>query len=1741
MQFTSIIENNFSRGEAAHTSENLVPEGYVEKLVNGDVLERRLRKRAGYQGYSGSLPFRVEQVRYVTDDSLTYVLNASINVLSQPSSPLVVYGRGSVTGTETDEGHYYTGYSAEIRKTLAEGTFTLDLPASDHGFTGTNQLLIGLAQSTSPTVLDYTRIYADTTEIEKSTADVEISYTNNTQDPISTILFYADAQPVAGQVYSQTGSTTAGTPTTVTVPAATHGLPSSNMLVRVYEDTGTHYREIRLDQVTIDAGEVELTFTPEVDLDYLIVLAATPALNVAEGTIGSGDTGSYTILGSSTPFQFIECYLEDPITEIRQRIEPDQITYDSATNQINIRFTNRSPDGLNYVICWTPGRVVANTITVERTHGVTPGTVDSAPQLTIWGFYHSEIYSTTAGSRAGWVNHIDSYRREADQRLVAGLGGNLYASRLASEISPDYQLGSLATRLRGRMSTTAVIGPAIYATNTAAGRSRGYLTIDGGAYHRTEVIGAEYVPLSISEVVYTLTMPSLQIRNSGNIPQTLTTANLAQVIQAGTDLLTISGMTYSRLNGEFEILGVNYAGPSSSGELVEIRVRNPNIDSADWDDPAPRASGLGGIYTDVLTLTATSPFLPGDTVESSSFPADIYSLQCVSSEGNTVTVRNVLDRFVASSGLRVTGRRSSPVVPLWDAAANSGSTTGIVRGDSLRYSADPGRLLQVRHVNAEPDRAVTSVIGDGYVGRVTLASPATNLAVGQSVILRGAGPFTGIIVISDIPSQTEFEFVSRTLATHGAATLVGYTVEVDEVLSWSDSYIAPNLLTVESRWIPVEAPESAGDIIPTTRTYHFDYSSYDEQPHLRSVLSSGNMYLTNGVDSVHTFDGSNLRQSGLPNWQAPIFAQLDTATPVIPISNLISTTTYKIKAGDNEAYRIEIPAAEALKYKVGDRIQIVNGTNVYRGVITNITTAGSTSENWIYYSLDNTNPAPPPLDAGATPLTVSTLVTYRYFAQLQAFDANGNRTVSAALGSANLTMEMSVAAGVELTFVVPPNLNNYDYSTWELRIFRTLANQVAPYYQVTTLPLRDYYQPGSPYITFRDSFSDDALGNIYELSTLTGIELPTQLRQAPLARYTTSLNNSLILANTTDQPLLNIRWETVEIGTDIANSDLAGTLVKFRRDDTLTGAINAESTLTNTAVYELVSAISATTLAYVSHTDETLTLSYTGLPLPALSTGNWIYLTSTVSGNNTSPIRGWWQVLDVPAAGQIVINYSGGNPGTLPTHMVVSPTNRNRVPVYLGTDDYNSDTLNWNSTISTRVRLTWRLASAINASMRVGAASDPWLVANAGGEYALGQILVRHLQTDLDTPEVEISCPAGRLGSIYNIFINNIDARDGSTDSTLTFSAARDPGGSRLYVSYPNFPEVFSSNNYIDVNAADGQDITGVIPFFGDSISSGSQREGFLLVFKSNSVYAVTISFVPDSQVGLVLTYTVTKLETNGLGCTAPYSIAVTKDGIMFANEAGIYRITRNQTMEYIGYFEERNWLQTVNRGRLDLAQGHHYAVGQRYKLSVPASGESSNSLVFTYSHTQESSDQVGAWSRYDNHPATGWANLGADAYFGSTLGRVFVVRRAGDRTDFRDDASPIQFEAILRATDFGDSGIRKVIGGITTHFRMPVDRTQPMDGTVLSTAADFLDQYIQTTPLELPRDITPTELDDQARQRLVFVQSSIKYRRITYIQVSYTNSSYDEDVEIAGITYRVSALSGRGILEAQQVTTRRK
>ena len=63
-----------------------------------------------------------------------------------------------------------------------------------------------------------------------------------------------------------------------------------------------------------------------------------------------------------------------------------------------------------------------------------------------------------------------------------------------------------------------------------------------------------------------------------------------------------------------------------------------------------------------------------------------------------------------------------------------------------------------------------------------------------------------------------------------------------------------------------------------------------------------------------------------------------------------------------------------------------------------------------------------------------------------------------------------------------------------------------------------------------------------------------------------------------------------------------------------------------------------------------------------------------------------------------------------------------------------------------------------------------------------------------------------------------------------------------------------------------------------------------------------------------------------------------------------------------------------------------------------------------------------------------------------------FYAERA-PQTDYRDDASAISAVATLRAMDFGDNSIRKVVGDVLIHYRV----TPGVDSNVtVASAADL-------------------------------------------------------------------------------------
>jgi hypothetical protein len=216
--------------------------------------------------------------------------------------------------------------------------------------------------------------------------------------------------------------------------------------------------------------------------------------------------------------------------------------------------------------------------------------------------------------------------------------------------------------------------------------------------------------------------------------------------------------------------------------------------------------------------------------------------------------------------------------------------------------------------------------------------------------------------------------------------------------------------------------------------------------------------------------------------------------------------------------------------------------------------------------------------------------------------------------------------------------------------------------------------------------------------------------------------------------------------------------------------------------------------------------------------------------------------------------------------------------------------------------------------------------------------------------------------------------------------------------------------------------------------------------------------------------------------------------------------------------------------------QGHNYSTGRQYKLSIPLSGDTDNSEAYVYDYTRESegTSQIGGWTRYTNHPATGWCNLGSDAYMSSINGHVYSIRRTGGVDDYRDDDQPIEMTILTRATDCGDSGIRKWISHIITHFRVLTNST----GTEISSAVDLSEEFSNTTSFEITNVGATDNLSDTFDDKVKSVRTSLKKNRGIYHQFKYYNGNIDEPVEIAGFDMRVAGLNSRGTREAADTTT---
>lgn len=1721
-RYTDIRENDFSGGEDARSAETQIPERHVLEALNVDILERRLPGRKGYQGYAGNFPVRVVSTDYDSvAGEICFKFDTSVNLAggidlaAVASKPIVVYGHNSAASSgngpftgSTSVGKYYSGFFQKIRKTFGLGTGSVTILGSEHGLSSSN-LFIELTQSLSAIQLDNRVLLWEEITVNTVTFDVTVTYTNNSGSAIQVFVYMANESTVNGSSYVSSTTTipsSASPQFLPTITAGTHQLGNFNIVPQVFSVSGTTRRRVKPESLSVNqsTGAVDISVVNNTgsSINYMVILAAAPATQASFGNITSGSTSTVTISNPTKAFIFPGIYLQNG-TSI-ELVIPDDIEYSSTTNTTSVTFTNNESVARLFRVFWIYGTVQSTEVCVSDATVTVSGT-DSRPQLTIWGLDHSEIYGGVDFDRAGWSNHIDSYKRPGEARVVAGLGGNLFTARDITEVSSDYLYGSAFPDLSVRVATQR-IAPTFWETGDTPGRTRGYIT-GGGLGDNWATARSISWDSGVGAVKYSCTIPSLALLDANGNPGTL--SNIFNT----NDYITVEQAGYVKQNGTYKVVQAQV-----TGNVLDIWATNSNIDSSDYNDSG--CAALVGVFTDRVESQTATPFLVDDLLESDLFGNDsIITVVGLDSSNPLYTyVSGVVSIQDIAAGLQIVGRRTSSIIPLRDANGSS-LVENFVIGDMVSYSPIV-RNLRIVGINASSD-IIVGLISDGTTATVTLGSGDTSsFPIGAKLLLRNAGVYTGHIQVASVPSTTTLTFASTETATVTSATLVGNTIQVDEELKWVDSVDESIAITAGMRLIPLEAPGGTGSLIQDTYVQHFDASSYTNQDFLRSNVINSSMYLTNGLDEVMKFDGSNLYRSGLPNWQPGFLLTQDTAVPGIETD--LRTVAYTARSAS--LGRLTVATGDELTLPIGTSIYLSGDSVIY-------TIQGIDTINHFIF-VDRA------LASGVTATgSLKEVAVYRYYYRLNMVDANNNIIASAVSQSEDYVIELDSDAAVYHKLLSMPAFDNYDYDRLEVEIYRTKKNQVAPFYKIETISLRDKFNADNGYIEYTDKYSDRSLFDLDVVSTaLEGQELGRNWSEPLRAENVTTAANSLVLSNVREYPQLDI---VLRNNADTVANSFDNNNILFRKDNTDTGTT---TDAVNRMVYQWRAATHSLTVTGITGVTGTSFQVTTSTPHGFTVAGQWAYLYYPAVATSNQPLTysGHWMVSSVDSGTTFTMNYAYATAGAatfFPTKMAVCSL-RDDVPVLIDTDgNLGMSNGNTDKLKTANNRASRRLAAAINSTMRSVDTSitsmstfRPWMSARGGGDTGLtGRLIVRQPSDSVNTIEITSPSYAG-----FDIYVNDISLKN-AAGVIQQRSAATRLYPSRLLVSYENYSEIFDnptavldndSKSAIDVNPSDGQEIVCSIPFFGEAAFGAAQQSNVVVVFKKNSVYLVDIA---EKRAGRAA---VQRIETEGIGCSAPNSVAVTKNGIIFANESGMYCLRRNLKVEYLGKLEERNWLEETNRNLLEIMQGHHYTEGRQYKLSVPVSAATKNSLVFVYHHTSEDTSQtgVGGWTRYDSHPATGWANLLSDAFFGTSTGRVMIIRNTGEVPDYRDDSSAIQKSVKTRPNDFGVMGVRKTLDSFVVNYRA-ISGAQTVE---VATAVNTEDEYLATTPVTVRGTVDRNGIADAVQKKVDTVRHNTSRRQGVYHSLQFTHVTIDGSFELAGIDYKVATKgTGQGIAQA--------
>jgi hypothetical protein len=710
-------------------------------------------------------------------------------------------------------------------------------------------------------------------------------------------------------------------------------------------------------------------------------------------------------------------------------------------------------------------------------------------------------------------------------------------------------------------------------------------------------------------------------------------------------------------------------------------------------------------------------------------------------------------------------------------------------------------------------------------------------------------------------------------------------------------------------------------------------------------------------------------------------------------------------------------------------------------------------------------------------------------------------------------------------------------------VFRTkiTASASAPFYQVRRDPLNYKYAEGEDVIIINDTIPDEALSPIPDDQVsiaLKGAELPLSSEEPPRSKYMTSASNRLVLGNIKSWSRLDLDLLSNGGITELNTMDDMALTVG---DGTNSVTVDCVPFLNRSGTsYDVLNSTNMKEITNVAYPDATTvrltlsgTLSSSVVVGDYIQLGSWftdadatgIFTTGARTRDDTlGALNGWWQINAYTDTTNDIIDlffvhgrstvgaddwafgageaplYVAHSTGNLPCVMLpYALTATGRVVEDIVFNDRKNQ-FEFTNAINRGLK---DIRSALNQwTVRQ---SDPWLLPKAGATEGAGKLIlsgVKHDQNIVGTVTIDSA-------SDLQIFWDQ--RRTPSATSATGFERLFP---SRLLISVENYPEMFDNpfalsglygDSIIDVNANDGQEITGMSTFFASSTTSGSVLEETLVVFKDKSIYAVNMN-----------TRQAQKIESGDQGCNIPGSISITKDGIMFANSSGVYMVTKNLGITYVGTWIEDYWRENVNF--TDVARraiAINDASDRKYKLSIPTDTVRNNSVVvFNYI---SAATLGGGWTTYDNFAASGWAQTTEGTYFSSYHGRIFRLRDTGSDTDYRDDNAAITASFTYAPQSFGDTGSRAVLNRVITHVDGTVTALEPSIATDLSTTFQSVDTI---------------NIDSGGGESGA---SSLPVRHALYFQMAYSHSTIDEPLKLGGIDWKVSGLDELGITQSNE------